>query len=51
MQPIPTLTTSRLTLRPMRFDDWPAYRQLMASERAHLDGDLLFMGRHVATKA
>ncbi len=38
MQPIPTLTTSRLTLRPMRFDDWPAYRQLMASERAQFMG-------------
>lgn len=38
MQPIPTLTTARLTLRPMRFDDWPAYRQLMASERAQFMG-------------
>jgi RimJ/RimL family protein N-acetyltransferase len=38
MQPIPTLTTSRLTSRPMRFDDWPAYRQLMASERAQFMG-------------
>lgn len=38
MQPIPTLTISRLTLRPMRFDDWPEYRQLMASERAQFMG-------------
>lgn len=38
MQPLPTLTTSRLTLRPMRFDDWPAYRLLMASERAQFMG-------------
>lgn len=38
MQPLPTLTTSRLTLRPMRFDDWSAYRLLMASERAQFMG-------------
>ncbi len=38
MQPIPTLTTARLTLRPMRSEDWPAYRQLMASERAQFMG-------------
>ncbi|ODS51533.1 MAG: GNAT family N-acetyltransferase [Agrobacterium sp. SCN 61-19] len=38
MQSIPTLTTTRLALRPMRFEDWPAYRQLMASERAQFMG-------------
>ncbi|MBA4797231.1 MAG: GNAT family N-acetyltransferase [Rhizobiales bacterium] len=38
MQPIPTLTTARLTLRPMRSEDWPAYRQLMASDRAQFMG-------------
>lgn len=31
---IPTLTTSRLTLRPMRAADWPQYHQLMASDRS-----------------
>lgn len=30
----PTLTTARLTLRPMRPDDFPAYAALMASPRA-----------------
>ena len=30
----PTLTTERLTLRPMRAGDFPAYAALMASPRA-----------------
>lgn len=30
----PTLTTGRLTLRPMRAEDFPAYAALMASPRA-----------------
>ena len=32
--PAPTLTTKRLTLRPMRHGDFPAYAALMASPRA-----------------
>lgn len=35
---IPTFTTSRLTLRPMRHEDFPAYADMMASPRA------VFMG-------
>jgi RimJ/RimL family protein N-acetyltransferase len=36
---VPTLATDRLLLRPMTRDDWPAYRDLMASERAeHMGG-------------
>jgi len=36
---IPTLTTQRLTLRPMTPQDWPAYAALMASDRArHMGG-------------
>ena len=36
---IPTLQTPRLTLRPMRGEDWPAYREMMATDRARfLDG-------------
>jgi RimJ/RimL family protein N-acetyltransferase len=31
---IPTLTTPRLTLRPMRAEDWDAYHCLMASTRS-----------------
>ncbi|QEE47804.1 GNAT family N-acetyltransferase [Rhizobium sp. WL3] len=38
MFPIPTLTTSRLILRPMRIEDWPSYRQLMSTERARFMG-------------
>ncbi len=38
MLEIPTLTTSRITLRPMHFEDWPAYAQLMASDRARFMG-------------
>lgn len=38
MQPIPTLTTSRLILRSMKTADWPAYYDLMASERARFMG-------------
>ncbi len=38
MHPILTFTTGRLVLRAMRFEDWPAYRQLMASERAQFMG-------------
>ena len=38
MTAIPTLTTSRLTLRPMCVDDWDAYHRLMTSERS------LYMG-------
>ncbi|WP_322895678.1 MULTISPECIES: GNAT family N-acetyltransferase [unclassified Yoonia] len=34
MNTVPTLITTRLTLRPMRADDWTAYYQLMASDRA-----------------
>lgn len=35
MPPAPTLHTKRLLLRPMRFNDWPAYAAFMASERSH----------------
>lgn len=35
---IPTLTTPRLRLRPMRAQDWPAYLGLMASPRAAFMG-------------
>ncbi|MBB5276752.1 RimJ/RimL family protein N-acetyltransferase [Rhizobium rosettiformans] len=35
---VPTLTTARLTLRPMRSEDWAAYRWLMGSERAQYMG-------------
>lgn len=38
MQSIPTLTTSRLILRAMRKEDWPSYKQLMASERSQFMG-------------
>ncbi|WP_417689477.1 GNAT family N-acetyltransferase [Roseibium sp.] len=31
---IPKLETERLILRPQTHDDWPAYRELMMSERA-----------------
>lgn len=34
MDAIPTLTTVRLTLRPMRAEDWDAYCRLMSSDRA-----------------
>lgn len=32
--PIPTILTPRLRLRPMRREDWPAYRAMMESPRA-----------------
>ncbi len=38
MTSIPTLETERLILRPPTMDDWPAYRDFMASDRA------VFMG-------
>lgn len=34
MTTIPTLTTSRLTLRPMRAEDWTGYNRLMTSQRS-----------------
>lgn len=34
MQTIPTLITSRLTLRPMCAEDWDEYHRLMTSDRA-----------------
>jgi RimJ/RimL family protein N-acetyltransferase len=34
MTTIPTLVTDRLSLRPMRADDWPAYHRLMVSDRS-----------------
>ena len=34
MTTIPTLTTPRLTLRPMRAADWTGYYRLMASDRS-----------------
>ncbi|MCC5987458.1 MAG: GNAT family N-acetyltransferase [Pararhodobacter sp.] len=34
MDLIPTLKTSRLTLRAMRADDWDGYHRFMASDRA-----------------
>ena len=42
----PTLRTERLTLRPMRLADYPAYRAMMMSERAVYVG-----GPHDATTA
>ena len=38
MTEIPTLTTSRLTLRPMRTGDWDDYCRLMASDRSFYMG-------------
>ncbi len=38
MHPIPTFGTSRLILRAMRSDDWPAYLALMTSDRAQFMG-------------
>jgi RimJ/RimL family protein N-acetyltransferase len=39
MATIPTLTTSRLILRPMGMGDWNSYRCFMASDRArHMGG-------------
>lgn len=35
---IPTFHTTRLTLRPMRPDDFPAYAAMMASARVHFMG-------------
>ncbi len=35
---IPTLTTARLRLRPMTFDDWTPYVTLMTSDRARYMG-------------
>lgn len=32
--PIPTILTPRLRLRPMRLEDWPAFRDMMESPRA-----------------
>ncbi|WP_375261423.1 GNAT family N-acetyltransferase [Palleronia sp.] len=35
----PTVSTERLTLRPMTLDDWPAYRDTMGSDRSvHMGG-------------
>lgn len=34
----PILTTDRLTLRPMKMDDWPSYEQLMLSDRSRFMG-------------
>ena len=42
---MPTLTTARLLLRPMRADDFAAYRELMASDRSR------FMGGPFETRA
>ncbi|SFK48561.1 Protein N-acetyltransferase, RimJ/RimL family [Pseudovibrio ascidiaceicola] len=38
MTVIPTLETERLRLRPMTIEDWPAYEQLMQSERSQFMG-------------
>lgn len=38
MQPIPTLTTSRLILRGIQAEDWPAYKQIMSTDRARFMG-------------
>src|SRR5688572_22819410 len=35
---IPTLTTQRLTLRPMRIADYPAYLEIIASPRSRYMG-------------
>jgi RimJ/RimL family protein N-acetyltransferase len=34
MTTIPTLTTARLNLRPMKAADWPRYQSLMTSDRS-----------------
>lgn len=34
MADIPVIQTVRLILRPMTYDDWPAYRALMLSDRS-----------------
>ncbi|MGQ3670826.1 GNAT family N-acetyltransferase [Xanthobacter sp. TB0136] len=41
----PTLTTPRLTLRPMRLEDWDGYHDVMTSQRA------VFMGGPYALPA
>ena len=38
MTQIPTLRTERLSLRAMVYKDWPAYAELMLSERARFMG-------------
>ncbi|MFC3168065.1 GNAT family N-acetyltransferase [Paracoccus fontiphilus] len=39
MVQIPSLTTARLTLRPMIYDDWEPYSAMMLSDRArHMGG-------------
>lgn len=38
MTAAPTLTTERLTLRPERADDWPAFRDFFAGPRAQFMG-------------
>ncbi|MBO0343830.1 GNAT family N-acetyltransferase [Roseibium limicola] len=38
MSLIPTLQSERLVLRPQTADDWPAYFELMTSERARFMG-------------
>lgn len=38
MANIPTLLTPRLTLRPMKAEDWDAYSELMFSERSRYMG-------------
>lgn len=44
MTAIPTLETKRLSLRPPRTEDWPAYAELMHSERS------VYMGGPFSTK-
>ena len=45
MTTIPTITTSRLSLRPIAIEDWDAYNDFMASRRSH------FMGGPFSTNA
>ncbi|MEJ8475352.1 GNAT family N-acetyltransferase [Roseibium algae] len=38
MTDVPVLRTGSFLLRPMTYDDWPAYAELMASDRAQFMG-------------
>lgn len=44
MTDIPTIQTERLSLRPMRLEDWPTYLELMHSQRSE------YMGGPYSTK-
>lgn len=46
---IPTLESERLLLRAPAMQDWPAYQELMLSQRAaHMGGPFFLEGRAAA---